>query len=293
MNDELIKDAELRKIKAETEKLKSEKRKLDLQRRFNLWEVIFKIIAIVVVPAALYIFFVDRVIIPSTQAENIRLSLDIQKARIENKEVLDSTKKTLDSIKQVQGNLSKLNQDLKINLNVVKNENEKVIFQLKNVLKHNSSLSKKYQELSSSHLLTQTERDEFKNKYNIMKEDGIRLQKGINELTSRIELAGWEEGRLIAAHRFFGFYPNPFTDTTRLLYSLPQSASVTIAIFDSLKTKLIKYFFINDIQGDGERQIEWDARDDQGKIIPNGKYICKVRLGPNEWEEIVVVKKGN
>jgi hypothetical protein len=300
MDDDQLKSADLERIKAETEKFKTEKSKIDKEQKRHKFKLFLQPLFAALILGPMIWFYWEKVAMPSMQAENIRLNLDIQKTRAENKEILERNSAILNSTREVQiknisalDSLNKLSQMLRHKYDVLQNRYDEIKYQHKKTLDEIKLISNQYKQLSSSVSLTQGERDEYKNKYNLIRQDSIRLEKGIKEFASRIELAGWEEWRMIAAHRFYYFHPNPFIDTTKLFYSLPRNASVTIVIFDSLKAKSVKNFFINDMQEGGEKQIGWDGRDDRGNIIPNGKYICKVKLGPSEWEEIVVVKKGN
>jgi hypothetical protein len=67
-------------------------------------------------------------------------------------------------------------------------------------------------------------------------------------------------------------HPNPFYDTTRIIYSLNQSgAEVKIDIY-TIGGRLIKT--IDDAPGDlNYNEVEWDAVDGDGDLVANGLYL--------------------
>lgn len=91
-------------------------------------------------------------------------------------------------------------------------------------------------------------------------------------------------------------YPNPFTprlETIRIHYALttPQ-AGVTIEVFDFGMNRLRTV--IKDAQrtGPGERDEQWDGRNDAGAILKNGVYFYRVTIDGGEpmWGKIMVLQ---
>jgi hypothetical protein len=99
-----------------------------------------------------------------------------------------------------------------------------------------------------------------------------------------IDLAGATPGRinsisvLIASSKpSLQITPNPFNpqvSPTQVKYRAPTDATVTIKIFDSAG-KLVKTL-LEKREAGGEQIISWDGKDDSGKRMPVGLYICQI-----------------
>ncbi|MDZ7335602.1 MAG: YCF48-related protein [candidate division KSB1 bacterium] len=77
-------------------------------------------------------------------------------------------------------------------------------------------------------------------------------------------------------------YPNPFSPQlslsgTKINYSLPTSAPVSIKIFNLLGQ--IVYIFDEREQPPGNHSITWNGQDNFGNILPNGIYFYQVQAG--------------
>lgn len=76
-------------------------------------------------------------------------------------------------------------------------------------------------------------------------------------------------------------YPNPFTSSTRIIYTLTSQADVELDIFniagDKIKT------LIKQTQTAGEYHIIWDARDDAENVISPGIYVYRLSAGKNSF----------
>ncbi len=68
-------------------------------------------------------------------------------------------------------------------------------------------------------------------------------------------------------------YPNPFNPKTNIVYQLPMSSKVKIAVFDMTGKEVS--ILVNEMQSPGDYEIEWDARD-----YSSGVYICRLEAGP-------------
>jgi hypothetical protein len=70
-------------------------------------------------------------------------------------------------------------------------------------------------------------------------------------------------------------YPNPFNPTTTISYEIPKTGSVEIKIFD-INGQLVRKL-INEQQTAGVYKINWDSKNDAGRTIASGVYICQVK----------------
>lgn len=69
-------------------------------------------------------------------------------------------------------------------------------------------------------------------------------------------------------------YPNPFTSTTTLTYSLPAAADVTLEVFDLLGRRVST--LVNEAQGPGRYEVPFDAAA-LGEQLAAGVYVGVLR----------------
>ncbi|KPJ48200.1 hypothetical protein AMJ40_07910 [candidate division TA06 bacterium DG_26] len=72
-------------------------------------------------------------------------------------------------------------------------------------------------------------------------------------------------------------YPNPFSVTTSLSYSLTDKCEVTVSVYDT-QGRLIATLLKED-QCAGVHAITWDGTDDNGRKVPSGTYFLSFALG--------------
>jgi hypothetical protein len=75
--------------------------------------------------------------------------------------------------------------------------------------------------------------------------------------------------------------PNPFRDSTRLRFRLPQATRARLAIVDATGRQ------VRDL---GEREwsagyseLAWDGRDAQGALLPAGVYVARLEVGARRY----------
>ena len=85
-------------------------------------------------------------------------------------------------------------------------------------------------------------------------------------------LAG-EEG----TYKLENNYPNPFDRSTIIKYSLPEDKKVSLMIYD-MNGKLVKVL-VDEFKDSGDHEIEWDASDESGNIVPGGIYYYQFKSG--------------
>ncbi len=73
-------------------------------------------------------------------------------------------------------------------------------------------------------------------------------------------------------------YPNPFNSATAVRYRLPSEVEVQLRIW-SLTGQLVRTL-VEERQAAGAHTAVWDARDDQGRMVASGAYICQLVAGP-------------
>jgi hypothetical protein len=69
-------------------------------------------------------------------------------------------------------------------------------------------------------------------------------------------------------------YPNPFNPETRISFECPQAGHVALYIFD-VAGRLVRTLANNPLQP-GTHTIVWDGRDDAGRKVASGIYLCSM-----------------
>ena len=93
-----------------------------------------------------------------------------------------------------------------------------------------------------------------------------------NPSEKEIQLFSTDEDNL----QIFNVYnfPNPFIDKTKFTFELNKEAEISITIF-TLCGKKIKHIK-NKNYPSGFHSVDWNGRNEFGKIISNGVYIYKI-----------------
>ena len=84
-------------------------------------------------------------------------------------------------------------------------------------------------------------------------------------------------------------FPNPFvpeSETTTIRYYLEQPETVSIQVY-SMANELVRTLLDASQKGAGEHlETFWDGKDEQGRFVANGIYLCRIRIG----NEVQVIK---
>jgi hypothetical protein len=65
--------------------------------------------------------------------------------------------------------------------------------------------------------------------------------------------------------------PNPFAGATSMAVELPEASSVSIDIFD-VRGRMVRALS----RPQASQRVEWDGRDQEGRLLPSGVYFCRV-----------------
>ncbi|MFH1052651.1 MAG: PKD domain-containing protein [bacterium] len=92
----------------------------------------------------------------------------------------------------------------------------------------------------------------------------------------------------------FQNYPNPLMNTTTINYSLKYSSHVTLKIYNVLGDE-VKTFASRDYIEPGLYSLNWDSRDNTGKLLPAGVYYYELTLEGTEYKvgktrEMIIVR---
>jgi len=72
-------------------------------------------------------------------------------------------------------------------------------------------------------------------------------------------------------------YPNPFNPSTKISFSLPEAATVTLEVYNILGQKVVT-LFSGDLPA-GYHNMKWDATDNFGRRVGSGVYLFKLHAG--------------
>jgi len=83
--------------------------------------------------------------------------------------------------------------------------------------------------------------------------------------------------RVPAEHTLLANYPNPFNPETTIRYSIPGNAYVTLAVYN-VAGEIVRTL-VDGNRPRGWHTVTWDSRDELGRSVPGGLYICELRSG--------------
>jgi hypothetical protein len=92
----------------------------------------------------------------------------------------------------------------------------------------------------------------------------------LEPVTSNIDVSG-----VPRAFELHGCSPNPFNPVTTLSYSIPQASVVRLDLYDLAGRKLRT--LVNEMCDAGTFEAIWNGRDDEGRDMPSGVYLAKMR----------------
>jgi hypothetical protein len=84
-------------------------------------------------------------------------------------------------------------------------------------------------------------------------------------------------------------YPNPFATATRLTYRVPDARTVRIQVFDLLGRKVRT--LVQGAAQAGQHTVTWDGRDDAGRRVASGTYLCRMQAGDHVAVQSIVVAR--
>jgi hypothetical protein len=84
--------------------------------------------------------------------------------------------------------------------------------------------------------------------------------------------------------------PNPFSETTRIRFELPERSPVRLEVFDAAG-RLVRALVDAPSAAAGAHEAVWDGRSAHGDAAPAGVYFYRIRSGRlSETREIVLVR---
>ncbi len=83
-----------------------------------------------------------------------------------------------------------------------------------------------------------------------------------------------EAANIPGAFKLYQNYPNPFNPQTMISYDAAQRSEIIIEIFNLMGQRV--RLLVEENQDAGSKSITWDGRDDLGRPLGAGVYICRL-----------------
>ncbi|RKY59563.1 MAG: hypothetical protein DRP96_06850, partial [Candidatus Neomarinimicrobiota bacterium] len=84
-------------------------------------------------------------------------------------------------------------------------------------------------------------------------------------------------------------YPNPFNPIMTIKYDLPRESNVKIAIYDVMGREVCT--LVNTKQRAGYQSVQWNARDNYGRLVSSGYYIYVMQAGDfHKTQKMILLK---
>lgn len=98
------------------------------------------------------------------------------------------------------------------------------------------------------------------------------------------------DGSLPLAFAMEQNFPNPFNPVTTIQFSLPESFSVRLNIYD-VSGKLVRNLISGQVMDAGHQERVWNGKDDHGQSVSAGVYFYKLNAGSfTETRRMALVK---
>ncbi|MCW3116169.1 MAG: hypothetical protein JWM28_251, partial [Chitinophagaceae bacterium] len=117
------------------------------------------------------------------------------------------------------------------------------------------------------------------------------LSKGdfLGACVSSYEINNKQSFENSASNKELTVYPNPVSNSTTILFSVPQSGNVSMQVFD-LSGRLITTLVNQKMQA-GNHQLKWNANDENGNAMSSGIYLLRLNTGSySETKKLSVIK---
>jgi flagellar hook assembly protein FlgD len=78
-------------------------------------------------------------------------------------------------------------------------------------------------------------------------------------------------------------YPNPFNPVTTIAYGLPETAMVSLVVYDVTGQEVIRLMQAR--QSAGWHSLQWNGRDTAGHPVGTGVYFARIRA--NGFSDVI------
>lgn len=119
---------------------------------------------------------------------------------------------------------------------------------------------------------------------------GIRLAGvQLNEGRIAVELANEGMPDVPVAYALYSSFPNPFNPETTIRYGTPVPGRIDVVIYNLAGQKVRD--LVSGVRDAGVHAAVWDGRDDRGRAVASGVYLCRLVAGRHaDTRRLVLVK---
>ena len=93
---------------------------------------------------------------------------------------------------------------------------------------------------------------------------------------------------IVSTPKLFPNHPNPFSRSTVLEYWLDYQTDVKLGIYDILGHEIRT--LTNALHPSGKHAVRWDRKDNRGTVIPAGVYICLLKTGDSQQQQVLIAQ---
>lgn len=84
-------------------------------------------------------------------------------------------------------------------------------------------------------------------------------------------------------------FPNPFNPRTTVAFDAPAGGPVRLAVYDPAG-RLVRTLVAGEASV-GRHEAIWDGRDDRGRAVASGAYLCRLEIAGRHWTRQLVLLK--
>jgi hypothetical protein len=74
--------------------------------------------------------------------------------------------------------------------------------------------------------------------------------------------------------------PNPFNPRTEIVFAIPEAGQVSLRVYDAAG-RLVRTL-LDAVLPAGPGAVSWDGRDQAGRAVASGVYLCRLRTAAGE-----------
>lgn len=125
----------------------------------------------------------------------------------------------------------------------------------------------------------------------IINKDGTLMSFPITEIR-KITFTGingitpFEIPKIVSNLLVISNYPNPFTQSTNIKYTLNERGNVAAYILD-MNGRLVCNL-LNEPQGEGEQTVTWDGSNVNGHSAEPGMYVCIIKFNNQVFSKKII-----
>ncbi len=109
------------------------------------------------------------------------------------------------------------------------------------------------------------------------------------ERYSAVSPGASETNNSLSLTSLVNIHPNPFKNRTIIEYNLLKPIAVSVKIYSCLGREVRTLVTQN--QASGIYSVTWDGKDNNGRTVPNGIYICNLQTVEQNWyNQLILVK---